>query len=1323
MPLTSPRRRYSVFSPIIFGAISLALWMAGAPAAHADCPPGISVPITSGDPAAGPPVFVTGLGATPTGSFFILGAGDTANSGALPASAWLLPVGDLDGDGLPDYRVDAPGTGPGGWGDPRTVGCPATMSPDHPPLVLIIQHVREDLDGDGKFDVFEDILHRNGVLDPGEDRDGDGRLTPSGVLGSGGGCEGVNREDKDCDGHLDTVDEDPNGNGICDPSDFLYPNCDVDHDGHLDRGDEDRNHNDNLDDRPIVFPDDHIPDENGDTSTLYPYGELRPSPGGVLVVVLAWNGQAYSLQSITGTTDVLTPVEDLDHDGKFDVFEDFLHRNGVLDPGEDRDGDGRLTPRDGCEGSGREDKDCDGRLDAVDEDPNGNGICDPTDPLYPNCDIDQDGHLDRGDEDRNHNHMLDDRPSPAPGDVIGNYDAHGLFLGPLPSSYPYDSFVPRPYRLLHADPLDGLALGVTGVHSDPNGFLRARFDLPGPPLHVDPSLAATVFDRLILSLDGPGAPGCGPQPLFPVPVCPPAGCPPPPNWFLESGTPFMTLPTASNLATGAFLSIATPPGRTLHPALHLLGTPLAAGSDCFFPSLDALPSISLPDLLDADGDGVPLPLDVCPSTPFDGQIDSDFDGLGDACDPAAAPSTTVTDRWAPNAADPSPGGRAGAAAAFDPLHGVVVLFGGSSDPSTWEYDGHSWHAYAPATSPAARRGAGMVWDPDRRRVVLFGGERPSDGTPLGDQWEYDASRHQWSQRRLMVMPGPRSFFGLARDDQQRALVLFGGHAGERLLGDTWVLKNGAWRIVPSPIAPAPRFSPGMTWDARRQVTVLAGGRGRSWAGDVLDDLWEFDGATWQPVDYRGELPPAGGGVMVYDSVRRETEIFGGRALRQEHRDTGDVVLVAPTAATRLFDGVRVRPLPTLDTILARADHAAAFDSVRGVLVVQGGNNPAGPLPDTTELLRAGDADGDGIGDGADDCPYVSDPDQADRDHDGAGDACDDCPDVANPTQRDLDRDGLGDACDGDIDGDGVANGVDACPAAYVPGRPPALVGAGGGGDADGDGIPDDCDACPHDPANDVDKDGVCGDGDNCPTAFNPMQTDSNGDGAGDACQPLLQILSILPSPTSRMLLNTSVLLLDPDGDSVHGRITIGPATVVPDIVAGNLDPCASAWHPDGVPGEGFVFAAVPGGTPFLTDVDSAFFCGDGLPDFLIAMGTCAATGAGSGDTVLFINSAAPFPICVRRVNGTGSPIDVVVDRIDPGGLVLETPPAPLVTATYTGTRLPTLLSLGALAGPGPYVLEITATDDSTPGLVDRMLFDWNGERSMSFRRRLSASSP
>ena len=148
----------------------------------------------------------------------------------------------------------------------------------------------EDYDGDGHFDLWEDIVVRDGKLtlqrwlfcdidgslhqsppaecqshvagDVDEDLfwsgyprysagDGDRRLTPI------GGCEGVNREDADCDGHLDRIDEDRNQNGQLDFGE------DTDGDNRLDAGTEDRNGNLRLDDTP--FPE-----------SLYPYGRVDP---------------------------------------------------------------------------------------------------------------------------------------------------------------------------------------------------------------------------------------------------------------------------------------------------------------------------------------------------------------------------------------------------------------------------------------------------------------------------------------------------------------------------------------------------------------------------------------------------------------------------------------------------------------------------------------------------------------------------------------------------------------------------------------------------------------------------------------------------------------------------------------------------------------------------------------------------------------------------------------------------------------------------------------------------------------------------------------
>ena len=103
--------------------------------------------------------------------------------------------------------------------------------------------------------------------------------------------------------------------------------------------------------------------------------------------------------------------------------------------------------------------------------------------------------------------------------------------------------------------------------------------------------------------------------------------------------------------------------------------------------------------------------------------------------------------------------------------------------------------------------------------------------------------------------------------------------------------------------------------------------------------------------------------------------------------------------------------------------------------------------DGKTLSYTDDADGDGISDGFDNCPFVSNRDQKDSDGDGVGDACDNCPTVANPDQKDTNGNGIGDACDPDIDGDSVLNAQDNCP--YVPNRDQR--------DDDGDGIGDACD--------------------------------------------------------------------------------------------------------------------------------------------------------------------------------------------------------------------------------------------------------------------------
>lgn len=162
-----------------------------------------------------------------------------------------------------------------------------------------------------------------------------------------------------------------------------------------------------------------------------------------------------------------------------------------------------------------------------------------------------------------------------------------------------------------------------------------------------------------------------------------------------------------------------------------------------------------------------------------------------------------------------------------------------------------------------------------------------------------------------------------------------------------------------------------------------------------------------------------------------------------------------------------------------------------------------------------DSDNDGDPDTADNCPQISNADQADGDNDGVGNVCDNCPEVANPTQTDGDSDGTGDACEiatppTNSDSDSIPDASDNCP--HVANQNQADQDHDGTGDAcdndrDGDGLPNAQDPNPNNPNVDGDDllDGVddcpeeAGPSENqgCPLETPPPPADSDGDGVAN----------------------------------------------------------------------------------------------------------------------------------------------------------------------------------------------------------------------------------
>ncbi len=188
-----------------------------------------------------------------------------------------------------------------------------------------------------------------------------------------------------------------------------------------------------------------------------------------------------------------------------------------------------------------------------------------------------------------------------------------------------------------------------------------------------------------------------------------------------------------------------------------------------------------------------------------------------------------------------------------------------------------------------------------------------------------------------------------------------------------------------------------------------------------------------------------------------------------------------------------------------------------------------------------DGDGDGIADAVDNCPAISNADQADDDGDGRGNLCDNCPGKANAGQSDGDDDGVGYSCDN-------------CPSVFNAGQL----------DDDGDNVGDVCDNCPGD-ANadqqDADHDGhgdLC---DNCNDTFNPDQADGDGDDVGNACDNCIDTANRYQS--------------DDDGDGPGNACDNCPGVANPDQADGDddglgdaCDNCLAESNPGQADGDG-----------------------------------------------------------------------------------------------------------------------------------------------------------
>lgn len=299
--------------------------------------------------------------------------------------------------------------------------------------------------------------------------------------------------------------------------------------------------------------------------------------------------------------------------------------------------------------------------------------------------------------------------------------------------------------------------------------------------------------------------------------------------------------------------------------------------------------------------------------------------------------------------DASPGGRYGAAMAYDAQRSRIVLFGGdvAGATDTWEWDGTTWTERTPGSHPPCC--GKMVYDAGHDRTLLYGGS---------ETWEWDGT--DWTQLTPAHSPPPpvRHGHAMAYDAARHRVVLFGGQSGGKPLGDTWEWDGTDW-IQTALVGPSPpaRYDHAMAYDERRGRVLLFGGQDST----RRNDTWEWDGSNWVALASAGTTPsPRYGHAMTYNPARKRIALFGGF----------DGIYRADTWE---WDGTNWSEVSTVTSPEPRALGAAVFDAVRGHIVLFGGGEAFPKSTDSTwqfshdrdvqvyeTCLHGFDNDGDGL---------------------------------------------------------------------------------------------------------------------------------------------------------------------------------------------------------------------------------------------------------------------------------------------------------------------------------------------------------------------------
>ena len=187
----------------------------------------------------------------------------------------------------------------------------------------------------------------------------------------------------------------------------------------------------------------------------------------------------------------------------------------------------------------------------------------------------------------------------------------------------------------------------------------------------------------------------------------------------------------------------------------------------------------------------------------------------------------------------------------------------------------TWTKLSPAASPAGRWWQATAYDQTRHELVLFGGftnPNHQSGTFLSDTWTWNGSN--WHNELPAHHPTGRDAASMAFDPVSGNVILFGGFDGSNQLADTWSWNGTDWSQLAPVSSPPKRGWAAMDIDASTPASprVLLFG---GYDGTTMNDTWRWSGTDWTHLLPTHSPTDRSDHAMAFDSAHGKMIVFGG----------------------------------------------------------------------------------------------------------------------------------------------------------------------------------------------------------------------------------------------------------------------------------------------------------------------------------------------------------------------------------------------------------------------------------------------------------------